>query len=149
MGLIIDNNVVAVFVDNPSHPDHLPIYRWMDGKGRLAIGGRLLKELAKNQKFRRRLIEWMREGRAIRYPDAVVDREEELVQETGLLTSDDPHVLALARVSGVRVLFTHDVDLIVDFKNVELIPKPKGKVYQTRKNAGVLLKAPPCRPVRR
>ena len=45
--------------------------------------------------------------------------------------SDDEHVLALAVVSGARLLYTNDTALIADFKNREIIANPRGKVYST------------------
>ena len=37
--------------------------------------------------------------------------------------SDDPHVLALAKVSGATVLFAHEPKLCIDFANVEVLSK--------------------------
>ncbi|MDE0306934.1 MAG: hypothetical protein OXI87_18940 [Albidovulum sp.] len=45
--------------------------------------------------------------------------------------SNDQHVLALARISGARLLYTNDQKLMDDFKNTELVSTPKGKVYRT------------------
>ena len=54
------------------------------------------------------------------------------------LRSDDPHVLALARTAGVRLLYTGDRDLMADFKNKELIDRPRGRVYTGAANAPLL-----------
>ena len=48
----------------------------------------------------------------------------------GAMVSDDPHVLALAFVSGARLLYTNDPRLQRDFTNPALI-RPRGKVYST------------------
>jgi len=44
------------------------------------------------------------------------------------LKSNDPHVLALAKVSGARLLYTNDKDLMDDFRNLNIL-RPKGKIY--------------------
>ena len=62
---------------------------------------------------------------------------------SGEITSDDPHVLALARVSGARLLYTKDNALIRDFKDKKFIDQPRGKVY-TRKTNEDLLKTARC-----
>lgn len=52
--------------------------------------------------------------------------------------SDDPHVLALARATGVRLLYTGDPGLIADFKDKKFIDQPRGKVYSSAANAQLL-----------
>lgn len=46
----------------------------------------------------------------------------------GTIKSNDGHIIALAKVSGVNVLVSLDEDLHKDFKNKKLIKG--GKVYQ-------------------
>ena len=48
--------------------------------------------------------------------------------------SNDSHVLALAQISGARLLYSNDTDLQQDFKNGGLINRPRGKVYSTRES---------------
>ena len=43
------------------------------------------------------------------------------------ISSDDSHILALARVSNERFLYTQDGNLINDFTNVRIL-RPKGKI---------------------
>ena len=106
----------------------------------MALGGRLLKELAGGddqrgaESFRR----WLRTAGAkglTFVPEGDVDGHTEIlktaVDEHGqkLCRSDDPHVLALARVSGARLLFANDGRLIQDFQNNDILRRPPGKVY--------------------
>lgn len=49
----------------------------------------------------------------------------------GMCQSDDTHIIALAQISGARLLFSNDKALHQDFKNKELINNPRGKVYST------------------
>ena len=43
--------------------------------------------------------------------------------------SNDLHVIALARISGARLLYSDDKKLRKDFKNKHLVNSPRGKVY--------------------
>lgn len=146
MCLIIDANKTADFVNIPAHEDHRPIYRWISEQGGVvALGGRLLDEQRQIGRARRLFAEWLRAGRAFVYARAEVDREESEVVGSGLCKSNDPHVIALARVSGARVLFSADQDLGADFTNLELVPRPPGKIYKNASHAHLLRDAPRCR----
>lgn len=70
-------------------------------------------------------------GRARRIRDAVVDKETESIRAGENCRSNDFHVIALARVSGARLLFTNDRTLEQDFKDRSLVPDPRGKIYKT------------------
>lgn len=48
--------------------------------------------------------------------------------------SNDIHIIALARVSGARLLFSNDTALHKDFRNKDLIDQPRGKVFSTLKS---------------
>ena len=65
-----------------------------------------------------------------------VDTRTSALQREGKFKSTDPHVLALAHVSDVRLLYTNDGDLQKDFGDKNLIDNPRGKVYSTRVNKG-------------
>ena len=68
-----------------------------------------------------------------------VDREERTVGELRLCRSNDLHVVALARLSGARVLCTNDHDLEIDFTNRQLVPAPKGKIYKNANHKAILI----------
>lgn len=51
------------------------------------------------------------------------------------LTSNDPHVIALADVSGARILYSNDENLRDDFRNSVLVSSPRGKLYPTGESA--------------
>ena len=107
----------------------------------MALGGRLLKELAGGDdqrgatSFRRWLKTAGAKGLTSVLDEGDVDRHTEIlktaVDQHGqkLCRSDDPHVLALARVSGARLLFANDGRLIQDFQNNDILRQPPGKVY--------------------
>ena len=66
----------------------------------------------------------------------IIDKEEvatqtESLEAEKLYRSDDPHVLALAQISGARLLYSNDADLQQDFKNKCFLNNPRGKIYST------------------
>lgn len=96
-------------------------------KVKIVAGGKLLTELSKT-KLRGLLLEWSRAGRLNRVNAGVVDAE---IGRIGAfpITSNDIHVIALARVSQTRLVYTKDDDLIVDLKNLHIMTL-KGKIIQ-------------------
>lgn len=95
----------------------------------LVYGGYLKVEYERIQSiwpFLRRLDQM---GRVRIIDSSLVEAEQEQVLALGLCCSDDPHIIALARVSDVRLLCSDDADLAKDFTNVSLI-EPRGKVYK-------------------
>ena len=96
-------------------------------KPRFVIGGKLLRELSSNDSF----VSWLQSaqlaGRAKRVPDEEVDSETKELEALNICKSNDQHVLALARVSGARLLFADDGDLQSDFGNREIIEWCQGK----------------------
>lgn len=140
MCIIVDANRLGGFLAEEPHADAAPIRRWLDrGAGSLvySTGGKFAKELG--GKALRKLADYSRAGRA-RSVDAtrLAEQEAELKASGKQLRSDDPHVLALARASGARLLYTADSDLIEDFKDRRLVRNPRGKVYSGAANADLL-----------
>ena len=80
----------------------------------------------------------MRAGRAESIPADRFAADERALTARPDLRSDDAHVLALARKTGVRLLYTGDRDLIEDFKDKQFIDRPRGKVYTRAENARLL-----------
>ena len=131
--VIVDTNVAAsVFRPHPSS-DFQPLFDWLTAAkqdGVLVFGGRLASELRQDNRAWRFLIALEKAGRAHRAVDQDVASHEASLRSTGICTSDDPHVLALARVSGARVLCSLDTRLHADFKNPKIIADPRGVVYK-------------------
>lgn len=146
MCIVIDTNKLAEFFEAPASEDAAPIHKWLSGRGLLVFGvGGCFGEIG--PRLRRRLRDLVRAGRARPVPAAKLDKDVRALQGTGQLRSNDSHILALARASGARVLYTADKDLIVDFKNAHLVGHPRGKVYSGAANAR-LLAAASCGPRR-
>ena len=99
---------------------------------KLVVGGKLLQELSKSRAFNTWLQTALLFGRAQSFPDQEVAVATKEFQELDACRSNDAHVLALARVSGARLLFTNDQDLMDDFRDPKLVEGIRGKVYTTR-----------------
>ncbi len=129
MCVIVDANLASlVFKTQPSN-HYAPVITWLTKKdGLLVYGGQLARELGKVEVARRFLVTLQRAGRAKLIPDPELEKEESVVHATGLCQSNDAHVIALARVSGARTLCSRDAALHQDFKNAQLIAKPRGVV---------------------
>jgi hypothetical protein len=130
MCLIVDANVVPeVFL--PTGKDFMSVHRALrDGRATAVRGGtKLREEYDRLGKLRRVLLEFDRRGSLRAVPDAAVDRESHSLRDAGTCRSDDEHVIALARVSGARLLCSRDGDLHGDFTNPKLL-SPRGAVYQ-------------------
>ena len=72
-------------------------------------------------------MEWARAGFVERFPDKIVNSK--AASFVGLIESDDEHVVALACVSGCRLVYTNDEALIRDLKNTTFV-SPKSKVVK-------------------
>lgn len=106
--------------------------RWLfDGKLRLVSGGRAQEELRRSSEFK----QWA----AARPPNLTV-LAQRLIEPTkaelderkrtfGDIRSNDTHVLALALVSGSRLLYSRDGALRDDFEDPSIILGPWGQLY--------------------
>ena len=130
MCAIVDANVAHEVFSSDRPEAGVKFFNWIKTRGRLVVSGKLLEEL--NQTPARR---WVRQAliagliRGVGESEVNV-RTEELRNE-GKCRSDDPHVLALAKISGARLLYSNDKDLHQDFKDKNLIDNPRGRVYST------------------
>ena len=132
MCAILDNNVRhEVFGDNPTEAGTF-FLDWLTRRGGvLVVGGKLLMELGESLKFAQWLRQAERVGRARSIPDQQVNDQTERLQRKEICQSDDQHVLALALVSGARLLFTNDRALQDDFRDRRIVPGVRGRVFTT------------------
>ena len=131
MCAILDNSVRdIVFGANPPKAARA-FRRWIekDRRIRLVVGGHLKKELSGKQSVK----EWLSEGESQGFVQLVDDKEVNTeaarLKNGALCESNDQHVIALARVSGARLLYTDDRTLERDFHNGRLISRPGGTIY--------------------
>ena len=138
MCAIVDANVAYEVFGSDRPPAGSQFFDWLSSpRGQLVVGGQLREELARDQRFVRWLRSALRNGRARSVTDEVVDDHAAGLLGKGVCKSDDPHVLALALVSGARLLYTNDAALIDDFGNPEIVARPRGKIYTTAKSTNV------------
>ena len=94
-------------------------------------------ELGRNAGFVRWLRTAQRVGRARAISDEAVDSETETLRSQGICRSNDEHVVALAKVSGARLLFTNDNALQDDFRDRRIVGGTRGRVYTTGQSKDV------------
>jgi hypothetical protein len=153
MCLIIDACVAHKFHE-PPHEDVESVVSWLLNTkhvNRVVLGGKLKNELFQAGKaIRRFLAELLRRGRLLLVPDEKVNTEEKavikLLKQEKIDDADDPHILALARVSGSRLLISADSSSRLHelFKNRRFL-KPPGKIYQDPSHEPLLWKARKCK----
>lgn len=132
MCAIVDANVVVTVFDTSENrpPAAQKFFERVDsGKLILVVGGKLKRELCSHGRFRDWLTEALRNNTVYNVEDAELEQKEGQLKALGNSGSNDTHVLALAQVTGARLLYTDDQRLIDDFTNGDLISD--GKVYKT------------------
>jgi hypothetical protein len=132
MSIIVDANCSADAMRLDPAPDFAPIIAaFVGGTAKLTYGGtKLLSEYRRVGAAWRFLLMLDRAGKSRKINDVLVDAEQDRISSSMDLRSDDPHVLALARISGARLLCSRDGDLHQDFRNADIISRPRGFVYQ-------------------
>jgi hypothetical protein len=139
MCIIIDANLAALVFSSDTPDDFCPLIDWLTvatKDGKLVIGGKLTREIDKVAVARRFVTVLLRAGRARVLPSDVVDEEANRIANS--CESDDPHVIALAIISGARILCSQDRTLHRDFTNRALISNPSGHIYQNEEHAHLL-----------
>lgn len=134
MCLIVDVNVAREVFGDTEEPNFAEVRKALflskSPVVRIVYGGLLREELLRVEEVRRALVVLDRAGRTRQIPDAEVAGEISAVEAIALCVSNDTHIIALARIAGVRLLCSRDQDLHTDFTNRKLIDNPRGKVYQ-------------------
>ncbi|WP_424945742.1 hypothetical protein [Candidatus Spongiihabitans sp.] len=139
MCIIIDTNKIHDFLKDPPSDDTQPIHIWLAQKGGSFVyttDGKYGEEL-KTVKYR--LLEYVRKGQARVFTEKQTAPEKEHLENLGQHISNDIHILALAKASGARLLYTGDKDLMADFKKKAIID-PRGKIYSGSGHKNLLKK---------
>ena len=140
MCLIVDANVAAQTFTPAPAPDFQPVWDALSRRQATAVfGGKLAQEYYQLRKHLRIIRELERSGRLRRISDAKVNQVTTQLVESNTCVSDDEHIIALARVSGVRLLCSHDRALHIDFTNPHVL-KPPGRVFQNPKHSHLIRK---------
>jgi len=142
MCVIIDTNVAQRVLCTTDDPDYGDLHSRLFAANRnqicLVYGGQLLREYVRSSVIIHLIRLLDQTGRARAISDSLVDSETQRVIAEGLCISNDEHIIALARVSGVRVLCTNDACLQDDFRNPLLVRKPRGKIYSRKSHKRML-----------
>ena len=133
MCAILDANVAWQVFGADRPPAGRAFFDRIDsGRVRLVVGGLLRRELDRSEVFQK----WRRQaelaGRITLLNDDAVDETARQLEQENACRSDDEHVVAIARLSGARLLYSNDVALQDDFTDKALVDRPRGKVYSTR-----------------
>ena len=132
MCAILDNSVRSEVLGDRQSEAGAYFLDWLEtGKGKLAVGGKLRHELSQSEDFQALFELLLLAGTALDIPDEKVDIASQRLKGQGLCRSNDEHVIALAQVSGARLLYTNDRDLQRDFKNGQILGGVQGRVYTT------------------
>ena len=133
MCAIVDANVVHEVFTAESRPESgQKFFEWLQsGQNRFVVGGKLRNELSRNANFTEWLDVALQAGLTNSVNDADVFEVTEKLIRSGKCQSDDQHIVALAQISGARLLYSHDKDLWEDFRNRDLL-QPTGKIYNTK-----------------
>ena len=142
MCAIIDNNVKGELLeDDKHHPGYLFRSYIESGKLQLVIGGtRLKNELLRgslNSPFNHWIKTHRQAGQVLNIDDDLTDAKEQEIKATGGYKSDDEHILALAKSSGARLLYSNDTALHKDFRNSRILARPRGSIYSTLESRSI------------
>ncbi|MYI92934.1 hypothetical protein F4083_01205 [Candidatus Poribacteria bacterium] len=138
MCAILDANTFSRFKD-PTDNDMKPVWKWLEdknGKIAYAITEKFEAEWEKGGMNHMR-DQLMRSGQLKFVSEGVENLTNELIDR---IKSDDPHIIALALIAGIKVLISYrqgDSDLFADFKSSDLV---NGKVYTRKTHAHLLTK---------
>ena len=133
MCAIVDASVIGeVFGRARSRtPAAQKFFEWLNaGTGILVIGGKLRSELERSKAFRGWALTAIQTGKLVSINDDSVNTRAGQLREF-IRKQDDPHVIALAQISGARLLYSNDRGLIQHFKDEQFISCPQGSIYTT------------------
>ena len=126
MCVIIDTNIASAVFGKDGPESTKKLYDQIQSKTlKFVVGGLLTSELS----YQGVIQQEIQAGNCISIDKAKIAEELKQISKTNYFASNDQHIIALARVSGARLLCSHDKALHEDFKNKELINNPRGNIY--------------------
>lgn len=128
MCIIVDANAAHHMC--PTDDAGAAVLKWLlRGSGKLVVSSGVLKELKPTKLFST-ISTLEQAGKLVRANDDLCISKRTELEAEGNLISDDPHVVALASISGCALIFTHDQNLHIDLKNRTIVPHACA-IYQT------------------
>lgn len=135
MCIVVDAN--ACHKLNGENEDGNRVLTWLlKGRGRLVVSRFLLQEI-KISSFGSLLVNLEQAGKLYRADDLACDARAVELNASGMLKSNDAHVVSLVLNSPCDVVFTHDQPLHVDLKNRDIIPNGCS-IYQNSNHSHLL-----------
>jgi hypothetical protein len=132
MCLILDTNKYGDFL-TPTNRDMEPVRKWMQtGNGKIAYSPteKMQSELNRHNKMREQFDRYRETDKLKLVPS---DKVRRVIDGLRDLQSDDPDIIALAQVAGIRLLVSGDTNLHADFKQII-----GGNIYQTKRHQHLL-----------
>ena len=132
MCLILDTNKYGDFL-TPTNRDMEPVRKWMQtGNGKIAYSPteKMQSELNRHNRMREQFDRYRETDKLKLVPSDKVRRVMDGLRD---LQSDDPDIIALAQVAGIRLLVSGDTNLHADFKQII-----GGNIYQTKRHQHLL-----------
>ena len=130
MCLILDASKYGDFI-NPNNADMLLVKKWVEKKGKIVYSPTQKFESELTGEIRTQFEYYTEAGKIKRIDKKLVEDQQNNLPK---LKSNDPHIIALAKVAEVRLLVTGDKNLSKDFKSIIR----QGKVYQNKKHTRLL-----------
>ena|SRR5690554_3908565 len=145
MCLIIDANCFSCVFDksDKNHSEFSAILKWItEGEGKIVYGGKKYKSELKNASKYIRIFRLLKEAkRAIEVCDDKVNRAEKIASSLKVHKDfDDPHLIAIATVSGCKIICTQEKRAIPFLKDPKLYPKgcTPPSLYTSSRNKDLL-----------
>jgi hypothetical protein len=138
MCLILDANLCSVVLKKTDDTSYQKLRdAILANRLTLIHGGKLTREY-KKAGILQIIVLLGQSGRAHKVDETLIDAQ--LVNIKGQCTSNDEHVIALARADRqrARVLCTDDQALRTDFKNKALVDNPRGTIYSPTRHKASL-----------
>lgn len=144
MCVILDTNSVSEVFGQGKSVAGGTLHNWiMKGGIKLVVGKTILEEL-NNNFFKDWYSTALNKGRVIHISKQEEYESNEIIKDLlkqSKCKSNDQHIIALAQVSGARLLYTQDNDLMSDFKKLlRGTIYPRGDTSQLRKDRQAIQK---------
>lgn len=145
MCIIVDTCVASKVLSHAEDPDFAPVQRALGLCGGTAslflyLGGLLRTEILQIKLVLPILSELDKVGRLQLCDEAELDVAQRAVSENASATSNDAHVIALAKATRAQVVCTTDEALANDLTNPRVVSKPRCSVFKTADHAPLLRK---------
>lgn len=146
MCIVIDTSSLSCVFDqrNSEHSEFKPVLDWILRKGKIVYGGTTYeRELKTAHSFLKIFSEFKKINKVVVINKSDVDKKEKKIKT--LLSHrnfDDPHIVAIIAVSGVRLICTNEKRAIQFLTNKQFYERgKKPKVYTSKSNSDLLCNA--------